>query len=236
MKLSARSSFIFFLVAFTFYSTNAQLPSRIAKPVKKSYPRKTNLSLGGGYGQSVIFLSRNVKENNNADGYVFNAVYEISNLFRASAEFTYYKPINIDLTWQNIHAQTYELNGQVIARVNGKKTFFYPLFGVSINHFSGFFTGKNDFLNVGLKYPANSWVNLNWLGFNAGTGFEQAIGRFRVYAEYKMRVGFNDGFQHHINVMDVCLGCGIRYNIRVPSIYKIFKGGKDRYFLDLEKN
>gem|GEM_PF-6814592 len=32
--------------------------------------------------------------------------------------------------------------------------------------------------------------------------------------------------------MDVCFTAGIRYNFKVPSVYKLFKGTKSRYMLN----
>ncbi len=226
---------VILLYSIFFLFVNTVFSQRIIKPAK-TYPHKTNLSFGLGYTQSVLFLSRNVKENNNANGYSFNVIYGGSKIFRTSIEYTYYRPINIEPTWYNIKANTIEANVHIVARVNNTKAIFYPLFGLSYNHFSGFFTGKNDFLNLSEKYKINSIVTTNWLGLNVGTGYEQYIGPVSFFVDYKMRVGINDGVEHHINIADVCISFGLRYNLKVPSIYKIFSGTKNRYFLDTDKN
>ena len=46
-----------------------------------------------------------------------------------------------------------------------------------------------------------------------------------------MRVGKSD-FQNPLNIMDGCFSFGLRYNLTVPSVYKIFRGTKSRYLLD----
>jgi hypothetical protein len=230
MKLYIKLVFTFLALVFAF-SLNAQL--RRIKPVK-TYPKTTNFSFGAGLTRSVLFLSRNVKENNDASGINLNLIYGGAKLLRVSIEYSYFSPINIEPTWTNIHANSIEANAHVIARFKNTKAFFYPLFGLSYNHFSGFFTGKNDFLNVGVKYKANTSVTNNWLGLNVGTGYEQFFGQMSVFIDYKMRVGIDDGKSKQINIMDVCISAGLRYNIKVPSVYKLFSGTKGRYFLDTD--
>jgi hypothetical protein len=221
---------IFFLFC---HSLTAQL--RVIKPVKK-YPRKTNLSIGAGFTRSVLFLSRNVKENNDAKGYTFHLIYGGSGIFRASIEYTHFRPIDIAPTWFNINAYTIETNVHIIAKVKDSKSVFYPLFGLSYNHFSGFFTGRDDFLNLHERYGTNTIVTTNWLGINIGVGYEHYFGPAGFYIDYKMRVGNNDGPDRRLNIMDVCISAGLRYNLRVPSVYKIFSGTKNRYFLETDKH
>jgi hypothetical protein len=203
---------------------------RVVKPVK-THPNTTNLSIGFGAAKSVIFLNRNVKENNDASGIQASLIYGGSNLFRFGLEYTFYRPINIAPTWYDIKAHTIEGNLHVIARFKNTNAFFYPLFGFSYNTFSGYFTGKNDFLNLTDKYKTNQIAVTNWIGFNVGTGYEIFFKKVSLFLDYKMRVGFADG-RKQLNIMDVCFSAGLRYNLKVPSIYKLFKGTRNRYFLD----
>jgi hypothetical protein len=225
---------LLYSISFLF-CLNIKAQTRIIKPVK-TYPKKTNLAFSVGRTRSVLFLSRNVKENNDAKGFSFSAIYGGSKILRVSLEYTMYKQINIEPTWFNIQANTIEANVHVLARVKNTKALFYPLFGLSYNHFSGFFTGRNDFINLAEKYKINSVVTTNWLGLNVGTGYEQYIGPVSFFIDYKMRVGAYDGKEQHVNITDVCISFGLRYNIKAPSIYKIFRGTKNRYFLDTDKN
>jgi hypothetical protein len=55
-----------------------------------------------------------------------------------------------------------------------------------------------------------------------------------IFGEYKMRVGNSDD-KRQINIMDVCFSFGVRYNLKVPSIYRIVNGTKSRYLLDPKK-
>ncbi len=233
MKLFTKIILFILLSIVSATSLKAQKRVHTIKPIK-SYPTKTNFAIGAGFSRSVLFLSRNVKENNDANGYNFSVLYGGSRIVRVSLEYTYYRPINIEPTWFNINASSIESNAHIIARFKNTKAFFYPLFGLSYNHFSGFFTGRNDFLNLREKYQINSVVSTNWLGLNVGTGYEQFFKQISLFLDYKMRVGFNDGINRQINIMDVCISAGLRYNIKVPSIYKLIKGNKTRYFLDTE--
>lgn len=220
-------------MCFLFFCGALSAQRRVVKP-KKKYPQKTDLAFGAGLARSVLFLTRNVKENNNATGYSFYVLYGGAKIVRTSLEYTFYKPINIDPTWYNIRASTIEANAHIIARFKETKAFFYPLFGLSYNQFSGYFTGRNDFMGLAQKYDVNSTVVTKWLGVNVGTGYEQYIGKFSFFIDYKMRIGYNDGNSGQLNIMDICLGLGARFNLRAPSIYKIFSGTRNRYFLDAE--
>jgi len=225
--------FLKYLMAFIILSNSVYSQTRVIKPAKKSYPKSTNLAISGSVTRSVLYLSRNVKEDNDALGYSFSLIYDGAKLFRMSFEYTRYNTINIEPTWYDIHASTAEVNGQIIARFRNNKAYFYPLFGVSYNIFSGYFTGRNDFLGVGEKYKSNTIVSTNWFGVNIGTGYEYRFKAVSLFMDYKMRVGKADRKQ--LNIMDVCYSFGLRYNLRVPSIYKIFSGTKSRYLLDTEK-
>lgn len=205
---------------------------RVIKPIK-THPKRTTLGFGFGAAKSVLFLARNVKENNDALGYTASMVYGGSKLIRVSLEYTFYRPINIAPTWLDIRANTIEMNTHFIAHFKDTKAYFYPLFGISYNVFSGYFTGKNDFLNLSSVYQINQRVSTRWLGFNAGVGYEYFYKRFSLFLDFKMRVGMADG-NSQLNIMDVCYGGGLRFNLRVPSIYRIFSGTRSRYLLNTD--
>jgi hypothetical protein len=190
------------------------------------------MSIGVGLTNSVVFLARNTNENNNAIGVTTSAVYALSKFFRLSADYTRYGKINIIPTWYNIRANTVETNLQIIFR-SKNSLYFYPQFGLSYNTFSGYFTGKEDYLNLSAIYPQNQNVTSKWLGFNSGVGLEYKISSIMAFASAKMRVGFTKGHSD-LNILDVCYTFGLRYNFQVPSISKIFHGG-NRYNLDLRK-
>ncbi len=208
---------------------NAFCQVRTIKPVK-THPRQTNFGIGGGVTKSFLFLSRNVKDNNDALGFHGSLIYGGEKIFRGNLEYTYYRKINIEPTWYDIKAYTIEMNLQAIARFQRTKTYFYPLFGLSYNSFKGYFTGLDDFLNLSDKYKKNQTANTKWVGFNVGSGFEQYFKQVSIYGEYKMRIG-NSG-ERKLNIMDVCFTFGARYYIRVPSIYKLFSGTKSRYLIE----
>jgi hypothetical protein len=202
---------------------------RVVKPIVTS-TYTTNLSFGFGVAKSVLFLNRNVKENNDANGLQASLIYSRSNIFRFSIEYTRYQPINIAPTWYNIKAYTIETNMNIIARFKKSSAFLYPLFGISYNSFSGYFTGKNDFLNIANKYKANQTAVTKWVGVNVGLGYEIYYKQLSWFLDYKMRVGLADGKQ--LNIMDVCFSTGLRYTIKWSKLYPIFKGTRKRYFLN----
>ena len=80
------------------------------------------------------------------------------------------------------------------------------------------------------KYKPNQRAVTQWVGVNIGTGYELFLKRVSFFLDYKMRVGFTDG-KKQLNIIDVCFSGGIRYNLKVPSIYKLFRGTRSRYLL-----
>jgi len=199
---------------------------------KKIELKKTTLGFGIGITRSVIFLSRNVREFNDATGFNIGMVYGGNKLARLALEFHQYAPINIEPTWYNINAKTYEANIQLLARFKRSNAVIYPITGISINQFKGYFTGKEDFQNLADKYPINSEVNSVWIGANFGLGYERQIGPLKAVFQYKMRVGVQD-VVGKINIMDVCYSLGLRYDIKAftPKVlYRVItRSYKGRY-------
>lgn len=206
---------------------------RVAKPIKpKPLPARTDLSVGAAFTKSVLFLSRNTKDHNDATGVTINATYGGNKPFRASLEYTRYLTTDIAPTWYDIKASTVELNGQAYYQSKGKIG-FYLLSGFSYNVFKGVFTGINDYQNLSAYYSANKRVVTRWFGFNTGVGFEYRIKKVIVYGSYKMRVGRSEG-HGGVNIQDVCYSIGVRFNFRAPSVYRLLKGSRNRYFLNAD--
>lgn len=229
------SYLILILLLFAGQSSFSQ--RKPAKPVPKStvkkYPKRSNLGVGLGVSRSVVYLARNVKPDNDATGLHASLVYGGSRLMRASLEYTYYFPIDISPTWYNIRANSLELNMHIMARFRNRNAFFYPLFGLSYNTFSGTYTGLSDYLNLSSKYNKDQKVNTKWLGLNIGTGYELYFKPGSFFLDYKMRIGVTEGY-NQINIQDVCITAGLRFNLKAPSLYSIFafKGTRSRYLLD----
>ncbi len=218
---------------------NAQLhtkkPVESKKPTKKERKKEkreenlTNIQFGGGIMGSVLYLSRNVKEDNDALGYTIAANYGGHKFLRFSAQYTNYFPINIEPTWYTIRANTFEANIEIMARFKDNKTFLYPFAGISYNTFKGYFTGVNDYLNLREKYKANSNINSYWAGLNIGTGMEHTFGTYFVlFADYRMRIG-SGGEKGGFNIMDVCYSGGLRIKLWVPTAHKLYRGLRDKY-------
>jgi hypothetical protein len=199
---------------------------------KKIELKRTTLGFGGGLTRSVVFLSRNVKEFNDATGFNACIIYGGNNLARIGFEYHQYGKIDIEPTWYNVSSKTYEANVQFLARFRNNKSLLYPLVGLSVNAFRGYFTGKEDFQNLRDKYTVNSEVSSYWIGTNFGIGYEHKIGDFNLYALYKMRVGAQD-VSSRLNIMDVCYSMGIRYDIKALTpkyvVKTILRTYKPRY-------
>jgi len=226
---------VFIIVLVVLITTVPQFAQvRVVKPVKTK-ALTTRLGLGLGGAGSVLYLSRNVKENNEAYGFHLSMVYGGTKLFRGILEYTQYKTIDISPTWFGVKASTIEMNMHIIARFSEGKAIFYPIFGLSYNLFSGFYTGVRDYLNLSTMYEDNSDVMTKWLGFNAGAGYEYFFKRFSFFADYKMRMGVSEGY-NEFNILDVCLSAGLRVNLKVPTLYGLYRGTRSRYTLKTEAN
>ena len=234
--------FITYLIIFLFLSDMSFAQTKVARvpakrPVKPvtRYPKKTNLAFGAGATRSVVYLARNVKPNNDATGFNTSLVYGGSRLLRASLEYTRYKTMDIAPTWYSIKASTIEFNMHILARFRNRNAYFYPLFGISYNIFKGTYTGVNDYLNLGKIYDKNQNVDSRWIGINVGTGYEYYFKPGSIFLDYKMRVGRTEGY-NQLNIQDVCISAGLRFNLRVPSVYSLFiyRNTRSRYLLDTE--
>jgi hypothetical protein len=191
-------------------------------------PKYTRWSIKGGGNISVIYLARNVKEKNNEPGYCGGLTYEINNFVRVSSLVTSFRPINIEPTWLNVKANTYEANLEILARFPNQKTLLYPFAGFSYNTYSGFFTGQSDYLNLKEYYAVNSTIKNQWLGFNLGTGLEHNFGILGVFIDYRMRIGKQE---KAINIMDVCYTGGLKIRFPYGKLAKRISSasGNDRF-------
>lgn len=206
-------TFLFLFIAVSAFAQDKTTSKTKPSAPKTNFkePKYTKLSMKAGGSISVIYLARNIKDNNNEPGYCAGFVYEVNNFVRFSGLYTYFKPINIEPTWYNVKASTIETNMEVLAKFPNKKTLLYPFFGVSYNTYNGFFTGQNDYLNLSEKYQVNTIIKNHWWGINLGTGIEHNFGIVGLFLDYRMRVGRHE---NTINIMDVCYTGGLK--IRFP--------------------
>jgi hypothetical protein len=196
-------------------------------PAKKlKEPEFTRLSVKAGVNISVVYLTRNIKDKNNEPGFCTGGVYEFNNFVRVSVLYTHFKTLNIEPTWLNVKANTYEANLEIMARFPNKKTIMYPFTGLSYNTFNGFFTGQADYLNLKEYYGSNTTVKDNWLGVNLGTGIEHNFGILGVYLDYRMRVG---RAEKAINIMDVCYTAGLKVRFPYGRLAKTLAHPDDRF-------
>lgn len=198
----------------------------ISNPIVKER-EYTKWSMKAGANISVIFLARNTKDKNNSPGYCGGFTYEVNNFVRVSTLYTRFRPINIEPTWLNVKANSYEMNLEVMAKFPNKKTLLYPFAGLSYNTFNGFFTGELDYLNLKEFYKSNTTIKNNWLGLNLGTGIEHNFGILGLFIDYRMRVGKQDG---SINIMDVCYTGGLKIRFPYGKIAKSLDHINDRFY------
>jgi hypothetical protein len=228
--------FLFSLSAFAqVQSISTSIKKKRTVEKKKIELKRTTLGFGAGMTRSVVFLSRNVREFNDASGINVCMVYGGNRIARFGFDYHQYNALDIVPTWYNIHARTYEANVQFLARFRDDKALIYPLVGLSYNDFRGYFTGLEDFQNLRDKYPVNSEVHSYWIGVNFGMGYEHKIGPIKAYFSYKMRIGAQD-VTSKLNIMDVCYSLGLRYDIKALTpkyvVKTIMRTYRPRYDID----
>jgi len=220
-------SLLFFINKVGAQPTTEVKTRPIAPPHKKHKEvRFTKWSIKAGANIGVLYLSRNTKDRNNEPGYSGGITRDVNDFVRVSGLYTYFKPFDILPTWEHVKGNTYEINLEIIARFPNKKTLLYPFVGLSYNTFSGFFTGKNDYLNLRNYYTINSTINNNWLGINLGSGLEHSFGILGLYIDYRMRIGKEE---KAFNIMDVCYTTGIKVRFPYGKLAKKYSGINDRY-------
>lgn len=216
---------ILMLLSGISYSQNKKTDAKSTAPVKreKKSLEYSHWGIKGGVNISVIYLARNVQESNNKPGFCGGLTYEVNNLVRISGLYTHFQPIDIQPTWLNVKANTYEMNMEIMAKFPNNKTLVYPFLGLSYNTYNGFFTGESDYLNLREYYGTNITVKNHWLGVNVGAGLEHNFGLIGLFADYRMRLGKQE---NALNIMDVCYTAGLKINI--PGIKpKIRYGSQD---------
>lgn len=223
------------LLIFTFAITHANAQSKVTAiktstiviPKKPEKERQfTKFAVKAGVNISVVYLARNIQDNNNVPGACGGLIYEINDFVRVSALYSYFKPLNIEPTWYDVKAKTYEANLEIMARFPNKKTLLYPFAGVSYNTYKGYFTGQRDYLNLKEYYPVNSVITNNWFGLNLGTGMEHNFGILGVFIDYRMRVG---RYEKNLNIMDVCYTGGLKCRFPYGRLAKRFGHLNDKY-------
>lgn len=212
--------------------TTAKTPTITAKtttitPKKGKEKQYTRWSIKTGINLSVIYLARNVKENNNEPGYCAGITYELNDFLRLATLHTSFAPIDIEPTWYGIKATSSELNLEFIAKFPNKKTWLYPFTGFSYNTYKGFFTGRNDYLNLREKYGTNTTIKNNWLGLNVGLGLEHNFNILGVFIDYRMRVGRQERV---FNIMDVCYTGGVKIRFPYGKLAKSIAHMNDRFY------
>lgn len=223
--------YVLVLVSLGFHAFG-QRQVRVIKP-PKSHPSSTNLGIGMGLTNSAVFLQRNTLDEDNILGLTGCLTYDASKLLRVSVDYTRYQKVDIQPTWYNIRASTLEANVYVLWYSKGGLC-FYPIAGLSYNVFKGYFTGQADFQHLTSRYSSNREITTRWIGVNTGVGMEYPIKPFAIFGSFKLRTGFSEGWSQ-LNIVDVCFSAGIRYNLKAPSLYKLFKGTGHRYYLDSDK-
>lgn len=199
------------------------IPHKSSKQNEKEFSK---ISVKAGVNISVIYLARNIKEKNNEPGYCAGLLYDINGFVRLSGLYTRFQPINIEPTWYNVRANTFELNMELIAKFPNKKTLLYPFIGLSYNTYKGFFTGQQDYLNLLEYYKANSTIVNRWLGVNVGIGMEHNFGTLGLFVDYRMRVGKQE---KAFNIMDVCYTGGLKVRFPYGKVAKSIAHPNDRF-------
>lgn len=189
-----------------------------------------NFGIGAGFINSVVYLPRNSSSSQGATGKSFLCTYDHNNILRYTLEYNKYNAPDFSPTWYNVKASSVESNIHFLTRFVGGNAYLYPIAGLSYNFFQGYFTGKNDYLNLRAIHQESTTVQSNWLGFNVGVGYDYNFKSSAFYMMYKMRVGYTEGYNQY-NIQDICFSVGLRVYMSESKFKKIFLGPRGRYAL-----
>lgn len=206
-----------------------------AAPVKFVAPKKeSNFGIGFGLNSSVIYLPRSSSNSNGAAGRSLICTYDKGNYLRFTFEYNKFQSPDFAPTWYNVQASSFESNVQYITRFMDGHGFLYPMAGLSYNLFKGYFTGKNDYLNLRALHQENTTVTSNWLGLNVGVGYDYKFRNSAIFMMYKIRIGYTEGY-NQCNIQDICFSVGYRIHMDETLFKKIFLGPRSRYALPKSK-
>jgi len=147
---------------------------------------------------------------------------------RLAGEYTYALKHNDPPTWTNVVAQNAELNVHITGTVNNTQLAFYALTGASMQFWKGEFTGIADQAGVNVVVDAGEIESYTSFLANFGCGFEKNFRHFGFFGEFKFRLNQSDS-NVKIKINDVVYGAGVKVNIRMKNINKLFRKPGDVY-------
>ncbi|MBK9284246.1 MAG: hypothetical protein IPM51_07970 [Sphingobacteriaceae bacterium] len=225
---------LIYWIATYLISTNLMVAQlHTVKPIVKK-EKNTNLSIAASFVRSEIFLEQKIKEDSKPPGVSLRLAYSGKKITRLEIEYVHFFPRIIEPKWYAMNLNSLEANCHFTTRFNNTNAMFYPLIGISYYSFSGYFSGKNDSKNVARLYMPGTTILLNMLALNIGTGYEHRIKKIGLFAEYKLRFAGDNWGIKNFGIKDVCIAGGIKYYMHVKSLGTIFKGTRNRYFLNTD--
>lgn len=197
------------------------------KPLEKY---KFEFGIGAGVSKSVVFLTRNIKEFNDAYGiYLQFSFNSINKLLRNEISFSNYNKIQIEPTWKNVKSWIFEHNINFMARFIKTDAMLFPTLGWCVSHYEGFFTGISDVQGLRARFNPNTLVSQYWFGLTFGVGAEKVFYPFSVGMYYKMRIS-NGDLIDKLSIVDVCYHFFIKYYFK-RFFSKKYLGPRGRYIL-----
>lgn len=188
------------------------------------------LGFAGGLSKSVVFLTRNINEFNDAYGlYLQLSFNRPKKLIRNEISFTNYSKIQIEPTWKDVKSWTFEHNVNFMARFVKTEAFLFPTVGWCLSRYEGFFTGISDVQGLRAKFQPYTIVRQYWFGLNFGVGAEKVFYPFSIGMYYKMRIS-NGDLVDKLSIVDVCYHFFAKYYFK-RIISKKYLGPRGRYIL-----
>jgi hypothetical protein len=147
--------------------------------------------------------------------------------FRIAISGEHVPKVNLDPVWMNIKSNFINLDFHYVRRGEGSKSFFYGIFGITTEFWSGFYTGQNDQV-MNLRYFHN-FINKQYStvypGISMGIGCEVKIGDYiGLYGEWRVRVCQTEKIRDiNIGINDHLVNLGLKIDL--------FKTGKEYTFI-----
>ena len=165
--------------------------------------------IGGGLSFSTININKDM-EGHARCGLNLKAGMKFSPVCRITSEFTNQFSYNIEPSWKHINSQSYELNANFLANLEGADASFYTITGISYQRWSGDFTGINHFYHLIDLGTTPKTYSYSWGSFIAGCGFEKKLNEFSLFGEFKYRISKKQ-VNVPLNIIDAGYTIGLKY-------------------------
>lgn len=215
---------IFYIVLFdSFILLSQNKNESIAKKIQQNSTSHYSFYAGGGISLTSVNLFKNIRRNPYVIGYDVRLFYDVDQMLRLTAQYTYLPTFDFEPTWLGVKSHTADMGFNLMAKIIDQEAVFYTITAFSYHSFKGFYTGINDFSNKQNNYKTNTIQQDNYFGLSCGAGFERAFLHSIVYLDFRYHFSI---YRRVFTISDATYSLGLKKSIPIE------KKKKKSYFTD----